>query len=186
MNTKYILEKIKRSLKSKKRGTTLLELIVSIFVFTLAMSMVAGIFASFYNTYRVARAQQQAFEDSSYALNLMSKILRTSVIESPSGTGTSQPTAIRVWDYSTDRCNYFAFSGGNLVGGEIALGTNNEANCALTGLTANSMFAVSGISGRFFVNKTNSPNRVTIRIASSKAGSAQDVFLQTTVSMRNQ
>jgi prepilin-type N-terminal cleavage/methylation domain-containing protein len=178
MKKNIFIKFFKKQIKIRKKGLSLLEVMVSIFIFTLAMTMVSGIFVSFFNAFRFARAEQRAFEDASYSLNLMTKIIRTSKIES------STPSSIKLWDYSQPACYYFSFAGGSLSGDQLVAA--DDAACFGVATTASSVFAVTGVTGSFDIDTTSSSaTKVTILINSDKDGGTNGTTMQTSVLLRN-
>ena len=97
--------------KTTKKGFSLIEMIISIFVFSILMMMIAGTFAGFYRNYSKQKKAQKDIENAQYILNFMAKRLRTSVIvSSPSGAGNSQgvpltkDNTLDTYDYSQGQC----------------------------------------------------------------------------------
>jgi len=66
-----------RDLHKTKKGFTLVEMMVSIFIFALMMVAIAGVFASQIKTYKNARTMQGDLENAQFALNYVAKTLRT-------------------------------------------------------------------------------------------------------------
>lgn len=81
-------------------GFTLIEVIVSLFVFTLAMASVTQIFGSAFSGYRATRNVEQDIENIQYTINIMAKELRTSSVVSASGSQQS----VKFFDHSQGRC----------------------------------------------------------------------------------
>lgn len=75
---KAICDKTKKP--QTKKAFSLVEIMVSLFIFTLGMVMIAGIFGGFFKSYRFAKDSQRAVEQVDYAMNLMAKTIRTSAI----------------------------------------------------------------------------------------------------------
>jgi prepilin-type N-terminal cleavage/methylation domain-containing protein len=66
--------------KKTKKGFTLVEMMVSIFVFIIIMVAIVDIFARQINSYKYANNLQTNVENAQFALNYMAKTLRTSSI----------------------------------------------------------------------------------------------------------
>jgi Tfp pilus assembly protein PilW len=174
-----------RQIKRKKKGISLLEVMVSIFIFTLVMTMVSGIFFSFFNAFRFARAEEKAFEDASYAVNFMAKSLRMGKFEKDDIPDFQR---IIIWDYAQNKCYYFGFTPDQLEGSEIAAA--DETACASQDFPApgaGSAFAVSGITGKFMNTRNTLGNvsLITIVVKSNKGGGTKGALMQTSVSLRN-
>lgn len=86
-----------------EKGMTLLEVMVAIFIFSLIMVAVVQIFGSSASGYRNAVKIQRNLEDAQFAMNEMTKTLRTSTVVSSAGLQTD----IKIFDYSrpTDDSN---------------------------------------------------------------------------------
>jgi prepilin-type N-terminal cleavage/methylation domain-containing protein len=76
------------------RGFTLIEVIVSLFVFLIIMLALSSTFAQSFTGYRNTRAVQRDVESAQFALNLMAKELRTSTVVS------STANSVTFYDYS--------------------------------------------------------------------------------------
>jgi prepilin-type N-terminal cleavage/methylation domain-containing protein len=110
-------------LKNKnKKGFSLIELIIAIFIFTILMITTAGIFSGFFSGYRKARATQGDLENAQFAMNYMAKTLRTSGVKSPTVLGTVSD--ITVFDYSQSKCVQFFFDSSNVL--KYRIGDKND------------------------------------------------------------
>lgn len=88
-------------LSKNKKGFSFIEIIIAIFIFSLMMISVAGIFSNSFGGYRSARVIQKDLEDAQFIMNQMAKILRTSSISNP---GSLPASSIIVFDYSQNKC----------------------------------------------------------------------------------
>ncbi len=71
-----------------KKGFTLVEVIVSIFIFAIMMTSISGIFARQISSYKKTRIMANDLENAQFALNYVAKTLRTSsIIGYGSGNG---------------------------------------------------------------------------------------------------
>ena len=97
-----------------KKGFSFVEMIIAIFIFSLVMVTVSGIFYNIFAGYRNAKAIQKDLEDGQYAINLISKTLRTSEIVEPTIQGMTY--SIKAYDYSQAMCvSYQYVSGRNKI-----------------------------------------------------------------------
>ncbi len=64
----------------KRKGFTLIELMVSIFIFLIIMTAIVAIFARQIQAYRHARVSQGDLENAQFAMNYMAKTLRTATV----------------------------------------------------------------------------------------------------------
>ena len=191
----YKIRKMSQVNLSKKQGFTLIEVIVAMFIFSLMMVAISGVFVSFIKANRHARAVQQDMEDAEYAMNIIAKTLRTSSIVT---IGATRET-IEIYDYSQGRCFGYSFNAGNLRVRSVAPTTANDpstcaANLAALPPTAYQNLTNSGnvlLSESGFVRKvetTKSPDAVgsiTILITIQEAGTTDKARVQTTVSLHD-
>ncbi len=128
-----------------KKGFTLLEMIVSIFIFAIIMTSVASIFARQIASYKQARTMEGDLENAQFALNYISKTLRTASILGH-GTSTGNITdfvaeiqkgtyddddfslievpdnlGLIVYDFSQEACVLFTFRPDNYKGKSASL-----------------------------------------------------------------
>lgn len=110
-------------LAKKQKGFTLIELMVSIFIFTIIMSIVVEIFGKQVVTARNARVLQRNIEEASTAMNYLAKTLRTSTLPTTESVEaiekgnlkqspeTDYVKIIYAYDFSQRLCFKFAFEG---------------------------------------------------------------------------
>ena len=63
---------------STRKGFTLVETLIAVFLFSLVSVMVSGIFGNFLKNYAESKKMQQNIEATQFAMNLMAKTIRTS------------------------------------------------------------------------------------------------------------
>ena len=71
---------IERNKKRNKKGFTLIEMIISIFVFAIIMIAIVDVFARQINAHRYARSAEGDLENAQFALNYIAKTLRTASV----------------------------------------------------------------------------------------------------------
>lgn len=105
--------------RKKREGFSLIELLIVIFLVSLLMTAVTGIFLYMFNSYRTIRTMQKDVESAQFALNTMTKTLRTSTIMVPNGSSALEDTSnpydtsiVRAYDYSTGKCFVYSFDAG--------------------------------------------------------------------------
>lgn len=103
---------------ANERGFTLVELLLSIFIFSLIMLTVVALFSKFVTFQKRAQGIQRNMEDAVYAMELMAKTLRTSsVVSCDNGGACPVPPAaansIEIFDYSQNKCIRFYRQGAN-------------------------------------------------------------------------
>lgn len=176
-----------------RQGFTFIELIIAIFIFSLMMLAVAGIFSSSFGGYRNARIIQKDLEDAQFILNQMAKTLRTSSLIFPSGT--AQGSQVKIYDYATQKCYNYIFEdtkikvssyAENIEGKEIA------DFCANAFPAANSLAAFF-VQGQFFSTSSDKASgsekmgkiTISMEICSNSGCTADKAAVQTTVSLRD-
>jgi Tfp pilus assembly protein PilV len=187
-----IIKKNRKTCLVSKVGFTLIEVMVSIFVFVLIMIGTSRIFASSISSYRNAKAIQRDLENAQYAMNLMAKTIRTSsVINSSSGS-------IDIYDYSQGKCIRYALSGNVMKSGSsVPLTPGNKNTCSFS-VSGDLTSGASVESAIFSVTKSSKPpvtanptvGKVTISMKicanSGCSGSEKDTFqIQSSASLRD-
>lgn len=92
-----------KTTKKRKKGFTLIEVTVAMFIFGIIMVATANMFGSVINTKRETGIVQNDYEQAQATLNLIAKVIRTSTM------GNSNNSAVNVWDYSQHACVGFRF-----------------------------------------------------------------------------
>jgi len=123
---------MKKMFAKKNKGFTLIEMMVSIFIFAIMMTSIAGIFARQISSYKKTRIMANDLENAQFALNYIAKTLRTSSIigEGTSAGGTAlldkqqngaewendfwatpinEDKGLIVYDFSQEACIIFTF-----------------------------------------------------------------------------
>ncbi len=105
--------------KKKQKGFTFIEIIIAVFIFSLMMLAVTGIFSGSIGGYRTARITQKNLEDAQFIMNQMAKILRTSSVQENPPTDN-----LIIYDYSQGKCFKYGFitDNGNK---KISVGSKN-------------------------------------------------------------
>lgn len=163
-----------KKIKNKK-GFTLLEVVIAMFVFVLVMMASTATFARAFRAYGDAKDIQENMENAQYAMNLMAKTFRTSSVMD------SGSNYVEVYDYSQEKCFNYSFSGTELVRAE---GSGSDPdNCSTSG----SAIMTSGdVTGVFDVEESEedvSVGKITVSMTITKGSNT--VHLQTTTSLRD-
>lgn len=106
----------------KQKGFTLIELMISIFIFMIIVSIIIEIFGKQVVTSRYARILQRNIEDAEFAMNYVAKTLRTSnlpineylgddvnAVVVDQDAGTIYTDVLYAYDYSQKTCFKFSF-----------------------------------------------------------------------------
>lgn len=182
-------------MRSRSRGFTLIEVVVALFVFTLLMSSVAGIFSSTFLGYQSARSSQRDTENAQYAINAMAKELRTSSIANPTTPGAGP--SVRFYDYSQDICFNYRIQNGNLEVASVApadpsllvTAADKLAFCSSASMGAYTTVTTGVVTGTFVVTPSSaalpiSVGKVTVALRIAE-GTRHEARLQTTASLRD-
>ena len=177
---------------AKKNGFTLIEVLVSIFIFSLLMIVASNFFGSSIFGYRNSKSIQKDLESAQYAMNIITKTLRTSKVI------ISNSNMIRVYDYSRKtggKCIVYQFSDNKkLVSGSA---NSDEKDCESASITTKEM--ATNYINNFKFSVVPSPadpkvvGRVTIsaevcatlNCAGTVYGEKDTARIQSTVSLRN-
>ncbi len=167
------------------RGYTLIEVVASLFVFSIMMAAVSQIFATAFSGYRSSKIVGRDVENAQYVINISSKELRTSSVVSPTGSLVSS-SFVQFFDHSQDKCFRYRINGTSL---EVAQAdVADVATCSGTSLASFSPVAGGVSAGAFYVTSSSAagPKRVgKVTISLDIATGIHHAFLQTTVSLRD-
>jgi len=139
MKLKNKIKILKFSKKSK--GFSLIEVLVAMFIFLLAISLLIGGFSSFFKNYIVAKKIQKDVENAQYAMNFMAKTLRTSALITTTPPITAFP--FRAFDYSqtANNCIEYNYSSSMITSSSVTKADPDECSAApmptATALTSN-------------------------------------------------
>lgn len=186
-----VLNILKISVKNKK-GFSLLEMLIAMFISTLIIITVVAAFASAFRARENAGNIQRNVEDAKTALEYMAKVIRMSSNLKPVAAGTST-TAIYMYNKSLNKCISFSFSSASDDISEISciplsaddpctLGdaSNFVADC--NGAQTSTKITDNDLNDASFYVQGSAIKRVTIRMQMLQDLNAG---LQTTVSLRD-
>lgn len=100
--------KKKKACLPMRKGFSLLEVIISVFIFSLMMVTISMTFASLFKSYKNTKAIQTNLENAQFAMNTMAKSLRTSSIVIPLTSGLA--TTVKFFNYSDNNCISYTFN----------------------------------------------------------------------------
>ncbi len=171
--------------QSRMKGFTLMEVLVSMFIFSLMMASVAQIFVTAFSGYRSTRAVQRDIDNAQYALNIMAKELRTSTIVNPAAGALVARTDIQFYDYSQSKCFRYRIAGGNL---QVASAADPDIAACTARVLDPTTISTGVVTGTFRVTPSDSSpahvGKVTVSLDISE-GSAHHARIQTSVSLRD-
>ncbi len=162
------------------QGFTLIETVVSMFIFVLVIAAVAQIFTQSFSGYRYEKTVQNDLESAQFTINTMAKELRTSSIVSFSAS------SVRFIDYSQSMCFDYEITGTTLTVASRS-GATTVSDCGSYGPPT---VVARGIAGGVFnVTKSQSSSpqrvgRVTVSLQIG-TGATHQANIQTSVSLRD-
>lgn len=169
----------------KKQGFSLIEVLITVFIFSIIMIAASQIFTEAYGGYRYAKNLQRDLENAQFMTGILAKELRTSTIVSPSSP-TTNVTSVKFYDHSQGECIQYRFISSRL---EVARqGAASIAACSALGLSGFETVSTGTVAGSFDVTPSDdSPRRVgkvTIALRVQETPDHRAVF-QSTVSLRD-
>ncbi len=181
------------SRKKTLPGFTLIEMVISLGIFSIIAVAVAGTFASGFSTYKETRALSRNLESAQFAMNTLAKLLRTSTVDPGSPSSSNQ---IIFYDHSSSRCfQYRIWS--SAVGSSVLQArwfplTDSSLCRSSTNATFPPTFSqvTSGfVTGGFLITPSMNPTRagrVTLSLSvKTNASAVREAHVQTTTSLRD-
>lgn len=189
-----------------RKGFTLVETLIAIFIFSLIMTMISGIFADFMKNYFVQRENQKNVENAIYILSLMEKTIRTSVVYTKSSAtvnnintdGTVVPVLdfkvndgnrLMLYDNSQLKCIVYHFDSvlkkievASAAGDSIADCGDFSSINAYTPLTARD---IENVWVQGWASGAGAAGRITVTIAVKEIGQVNPLTASMTASLRD-
>lgn len=164
----------------KYQGFTLIETVVSTFIFVLTIAAVSQIFTQSFSGYRYEKTVQGDLESAQFTINTMAKELRTSSIAS------SSSSSVKFIDHSQGMCFDYEITGTTLTVASQN-GVTTVADCGSYGSPV--VVARGIVGGKFDVTESRSsgPQRigkVTVSLQIG-TGATHQANIQTSVSLRD-
>lgn len=187
-----MIKNLKFKLKNSSKGLSLVELLVSMFIFVLIMLVITSVFIVMVKARKEAREMQKNMENLRSAIEFMAKNIRMSSVDYPDA-GTVNAHAIYIYNHSQQKCMVFYFPGvatKSIKFAEVAGTREAMSDCSSVSYEGlDKYLAIFGDVNPiqevdFYYNQfaTNSTlGKVTI---SARMQGIQD-SMQTTVSLRN-
>lgn len=178
----------------KRRGFSLIETLIAIFIFSFAIAMLSGSFSSFLKNYATEKREQRALEDAQYVLNLMEKTIRTSIVSTTGGSASlsfqgADGNMIKLFDNSQSKCLAYLYEDKKM---KLLTKTGSDTNINSCGnfstgytsadLTGDNIESVK-VSG--WVSTVGKPGRVSISLAVREVGQTSPINIGMTVSLRD-
>lgn len=169
----------KKTNKKKHGGFTLLELLIAMFIFTLIIILVVGIFGRIFIYNNKIRDIEVNIEEVGTAFELMAKTMRMS-----SYLKASSNTQIVMYNNSTDKCMSYWFQNGELQ--RSSMPASGDPNSCRTASYTNYVVLAKNIDSLRFSVRTTDPDSVPPRIGrSTVTATVGGEHIQSTVSFRD-
>lgn len=196
------IENMKR-IQKKLKGMSLLEVMVSMGIFSLMIVTIAGIFGASISSSRTNRVIERNLEQAQFVMNEMAKELRTSTVVDPGTTATfAAPVtqdSIRFYDYSQSKCIRYRK---DTVNGYFVIkravpsaATADPTACASATMDVEQIMTIGDVVPNFRVATSSDGGgnsalarvgRVTmVFVVKEKPTAPQSVTIQTSVSLRD-
>lgn len=166
-----------------RRGFSLVESLVAIFIFSLISVMLGGAFSGFLKNYIKAKSAQRNSESAQYVMNLMAKNIRNGTVDSSFSSGGS---TIKIFDNSTAKCVWYSYNAGKIQTYAVGGGTIVDiASCPAAAGTFTDMTKTGEIEA---LNFRGMPSVTAAKVgkimisATVQGGDASRI--QTTISLR--
>ncbi|NTW27211.1 MAG: prepilin-type N-terminal cleavage/methylation domain-containing protein [Candidatus Moranbacteria bacterium] len=121
---------IKNVLSSTKKGFSLVESLLAVFIFSMVAVMTASTFSGLLKNYIVAKKIQRNSESAQFVMNLMAKTIRSSVLPA-SPVSYLNVNNIAMFDNSSAQCVIYKFDAGvlKMVSAGAADGATDISKC---------------------------------------------------------
>lgn len=183
-----------RKNRKEKHGFSLIEMIISIFIFSILMMMIAGTFAGFYRNYSKQKKAQKDVENAQYILNFMAKRLRTSIILQPANEATLNlnSSTLNTYDYSQGQCVRYSLGNDKIIKYAISSSsTGDPLDCDFNGGTYMNLSSNNINNASVYVEPSagNNKGKVTIVLyvqqdITSPGQDTSEIPIQSSVSLR--
>lgn len=185
-----------RRIEASRRGFSLLEVLMAMFIFVIVAMIVSAVFGKTILAYKSTKTVQKNLESSQFAMNQMAKILRQSEIDiTTSNNDASNPkgTWVDIYDKSQNLCvSYLLDSGEKKLKYGYAAPVDPPgglSGCSWNGVYENYSNMTSGyVTGNFssVASSSSQAGKITVSMkVCADAGCASAASIQTTVSLRN-
>ena len=174
-----------KRIKNKYGGFSLIEMLISVFIFTLIVTVVTFSFSKAFFSSQKTRAVQRNIEDGRIAMETMAKNIRMSrkLVVTP------DKTTIIMYNNSQEKCIAYVFSGSKLQSVMYdAGGSASDPTCADPTMSDAVDLVSANISGSFNASetKTTDPKRIGKATILVNIGTGTGIqHIQTTVSFRD-
>jgi prepilin-type N-terminal cleavage/methylation domain-containing protein len=168
----------------QRKGFSLIEVMVSLFIFSIIMIGTSQIFTQAFAGHRYAKNLQRDIENTQYLSGILSKELRTSTIVDPNGV-TDNSQSLQFYEHSQGLCIQYRITQSSLqVAREVSTGPVACNGSTLSNFTTISSGTLSG--GFDIVPSDDSPRTVgRVTLALKIQEGTHSAVIQSTVSLRD-
>ncbi len=174
---------------SVKQGFSLIETMISVFIFSLIAVLLAGAFSGFLKNVVTSKKAQRSAENAQYVMNLIAKTMRSSTMNPASFATAGQ---ITMFDNSQAKCLIYKRVGNVIQIGKANSVSSDLAGCIFATIALNDLTpTVSGsgdVIGFAGVDLGGAKKKVllSIRVAGPDAANptVNSTFIQTSISLR--
>lgn len=182
-----------RQASGAKKGFSLVEALVAIFVFSIVAVTLAVLFSGLLRNYNASKKMQRSAENAQYAMNLMAKTIRGSIL--PAGAVFADASQITMFDTSRSMCVIYKYETGVLkmsTASDNGVAIIDITKCNTTDAPMLAIFSELTKFGELVdvsftgISSADGPPRFfgKVLISARVAGSSSDSAIQTTVSLR--
>jgi len=182
------------TLFQKQKGFTLVEMLISLFIFSLIMLAVSQVFSKAFLGYRSTVRVQHDIENAQYGISILAKELRTSSIVAPlGGPYPNTSSFIQFFDHSQNKCFRYRIQANALqVASAPSSGVATGGSpCDSMSLGSFTIISTGVITGSFRITPSGTiggpavrVGRVTIAMEVSEDASHK-ANIQTSISLRD-
>ena len=177
---------MKNSLRKnyKHKGFTLVEMLVSLFIFSIVATIVIASFVQMVKVRQETKTIQQDMEDARTAMELMAKNIRMSSKVSSSGS------AIYMFNNSQGECISYEISGGAIKQSAMTVPAGSDGSyCVSNNFNPNSYVSISSSDivspSSFSVTSTSLTEMGKVTMEFTVQNGSDKENIQTTVSLRD-
>jgi len=172
-----------KKIKNKYAGFSLIEMLISVFIFTIVITVVTFAFSKAFFSSQKTRVVQRNMENGRIAMETMAKNIRMS------RKLTATSSTIKMYNNSQAKCIAYVFSGSKLQSVIYdAGGSTSDPTCADPNMSNAIDLVSANANGSFEVTetKTTDPKKIGKATILVNIGTGADTqHIQTTVSFRD-
>lgn len=176
-----------KKVQTTKKGFSLIESMIAVFIFSLVAIMLTGSFAGFLKSYKSAKKIQKSAESAQYVINLMAKSIRNSEFEPTFNLSLIGNQVVTMFDRSRSLCVIYKYEMGVLKMATAGGGSITDVTkCNVTNAPALATFSpLTKVGDIFDVAFVGSTAVGKILMTVDYTNNPNSSRVQTTVSLRD-